>query len=71
MNIFLFYIPNLILGGEEKMQNFRFNGLLKEDVMVLAINNKTFKELNNNLKKFLNCLFGAIKPNEVILCEKN
>lgn len=52
------------------MQNFRFNGLLKEDEMVLALNKRTFSELNGNLKRLLNSLFGAIDPCEIILCEK-
>ena len=46
------------------------HGLLKEDEMVIHLNNKKVKELTNNCAYLIKELFGAVDENETITCQK-
>lgn len=45
------------------------DGFIKEDEIVKEINNKCYGELNDNLKIFVNELFGYIDDDETLTCE--
>lgn len=45
-------------------------GFENENIICNAINGKRFYELNDNLKKFLSCLFGSVSKHDIIFCEK-
>jgi len=44
-------------------------GFRREDEMVHYLNDKKVKELNSNLKKMLEALFGVIDEEEIVKCE--
>lgn len=45
-------------------------GILKEDEMVIHLNNKTPKELTNNCRNLMKDLFGALDEEKIIKCQK-
>lgn len=45
-------------------------GLLRENEMIVALNNKTVKELGNNLRSFMKNLFGVLEDDKTIKCYK-
>ena len=45
-------------------------GLLREDEMIVNLNNKKVSELSINLRNLVEALFGALLDDEVITCER-
>ena len=45
------------------------DGFVEEDKMVKQLNNKCYGELNDNLKKLVNELFGYVADDETLTCE--
>ena len=49
---------------------YQFDGILKEQEMIYALNNKKISELSNNLRNLLRTLYGVLDDNEIVTCEK-
>ena len=46
------------------------DGILKEDEVVHALNNKKTSELSNNMKSFVRSLFGVLDDKKIVKCYK-
>ena len=49
---------------------YQYEGILKEQEMIYALNNKKISELSNNLRNLLRTLYGVLDDNEIVTCEK-
>lgn len=48
----------------------KINGYLVEDQIVEELDGIRFKKLSNNMKTMITDMFGVVKPNEKVRCEK-
>lgn len=44
-------------------------GFVKEDEMIINLNDHLVKDINSNLKNMLECLFGALDEKKMVKCE--